>query len=790
MIPSSSPEKPNHGPGLLARITSPTGLAVTALVGIALVFYHRLWSPGLVLITRDAFRFFLPVKQYLVERLSAGELPQWFPYEAMGRPFIGVAATAVFHPFTALYFLLSVPDAYRASVLVSCLLAALGAFALGRRLDFSPAGSMAAGAAFALSGYVVSLTENYIYLFSICMLPLFCLAFEKALVERHAWVVAPAVIWATVFLIGDIQTGYYYIFIAALWTAMRAPGSYRTAFLRLALVGGLTALLAGIQLGPAWAVFAGSDRAQPLSFHGQAMVWSTHPLRLLTMLVSPIGEYANTSDMSRLFFGGPKWGLWAESLYLGVPVTGLALLGAWQRRDLRVLALLGGLALILALGRYGGLYEVFYRAVPLWSAFRYPEKLMGIASFAAAMLAGAGFDSLRAGKGRPTPWLAAALLCACAGFWLRTEAAGAWTAASFGATATLAHSVTDSAARAFLFSAAAAVGMWLLALGKQQGRLREGLLPLALAALITVDLARVNAGAYHTGPVEAATFLPPLAEAIAAREKTPGPGRFRLITLRDSQYIVPPDMYRLLGHDAQVVENRQALALAHNAEFHIESVYYYLPALNAKLPPTVGTDVAARFNVVYYVGRRAHLENPRYAQGVVAVLPEYDLALFKNPVPAKPRAYLSQRPERAAAPVDPAALFARADFLSGEVDVIETSEQALPGPAPGGLAVIERYDPEDVRVRVETPQPAVLVLLDAFDQGWTATLESGAELPILRANALVRAVVVPAGKHVVTFSYQTPLLKAGAGASLTGALLCLGLIAHAYRPTRKSRSTP
>jgi len=94
-----------------------------------------------------------------------------------------------------------------------------------------------------------------------------------------------------------------------------------------------------------------------------------------------------------------------------------------------------------------------------------------------------------------------------------------------------------------------------------------------------------------------------------------------------------------------------------------------------------------------------------------------------------------------------------------------------------------------VRVRVETPQPTVLILLDAFDQGWTATLESGGEVPILRANVLVRAVVVPAGKHVVTFRYETPLLRAGAAGSLTGTLICLGLIARARWGTRKSQST-
>ena len=59
------------------------------LAGLScLVFlvYAQLWIPGLVLIKRDAFQFFLPIKQYIIDRLSAGELPQWFPYEGLGRP--------------------------------------------------------------------------------------------------------------------------------------------------------------------------------------------------------------------------------------------------------------------------------------------------------------------------------------------------------------------------------------------------------------------------------------------------------------------------------------------------------------------------------------------------------------------------------------------------------------------------------------------------------------------------------------------------------------------------------
>src|SRR2546426_462588 len=198
----------------------------------------------------------------------------------------------------------------------------------------------------------------------------------------------------------------------------------------------------------------------------------------------------------------------------------------------------------------------------------------------------------------------------------------------------------------------------------------------------------------------------------------------------------------------------------------------------------------ARPTVSSYIGRGYHLKGPGLARLLVAELPPYDLALFRNPAPVKPRVYLSRRPERAASPVDPAVLLARPDFLSGEVDVIEAPEAALPGPATGGFAMIERYAPEEVRVRVATPQPAVLILLDSFDKGWTATLEKSVELPILRANALVRAVAVPAGKHMVTFSYETPLLKSGAWVSLVGVLLCGGLIARKHqRPHRTGGDT-
>src|SRR5437667_6800012 len=164
MNPPACPEKFDSKPTPQAHTTAKTWLAAASLIGLTLAFYHGLWLPGFVLIKRDAYRFFLPLKQYLIERLAAGELPQLFPYEALGRPIIGATHTGVFHPFTVLYFLLPIHDAYRASTLAACLLGAFGAFALGRRLKLSRTGSLLAGLIFPLSGYVVSLTDNILYL--------------------------------------------------------------------------------------------------------------------------------------------------------------------------------------------------------------------------------------------------------------------------------------------------------------------------------------------------------------------------------------------------------------------------------------------------------------------------------------------------------------------------------------------------------------------------------------------------------------------------------------------------
>ncbi len=82
-----------------------------------------------------------------------------------------------------------------------------------------------------------------------------------------------------------------------------------------------------------------------------------------------------------------------------------------------------------------------------------------------------------------------------------------------------------------------------------------------------------------------------------------------------------------------------------------------------------------------------------------------------------------------------------------------------------GLVEIVDYEPERVVIKVSSSGPALLLLKDAIYPGWTVDID-GMEAPLLRANVLHRAVLAPAGEHVLEFAYEPPEVAAGSVISL------------------------
>lgn len=766
-------------------------LPLTAVVVLVLVVYVQLWMPGLVLIKRDAFQLFLPLKQYIIDRLSDGELPQWFPYEGLGRPLIALSVMGVFHPFTLLYWLLPVQDAYRVTTLLSCLMGAGGTFLLARGMGISRAGAAVGAIGFSCSGYVMSLTENVLYLYSICVLPFFLLALDRACrTGGNAWLGSGALVWSSMMLNGDIQTAYYVGFVAIIWTVLRANDHWRRQAVRLTILAGLTVLLAAIQLAPAWVGFQHSDRADPSSFHPEAIHWSTHPLRLLTLFLSPIADGSRADQVGQALFQtqehgrGPS-GLWAESLYLGPVLMGLAFVACWRRRDMRVFVVIAGVSLILAMGSYGAVYEFLYEWMPLWSAFRYPERLMGLATFALAMLAASGVDALRGDRWERIGWGAAGMMLAALAGLLGTEIGPRLVSDAWAVPFDLAQHVAQSVSRSGWFAAAGTLAMSALLawFGQQPSRWTWG--GCALALFLTVDLARANLPAVQTSSSEVWTFTPGLATAVAGDAKVTGPGHFRILSIKDSAANVSEEVEKgLTSRERIAALRRHGLYLEHNAMFRIESIQHYLAGLSPRVDE-IGKNgslrLVARYNVAYFIGRPVRFQTESFANSVIATVPAYDLALARNPAAVTPRAYLSRQPEVLSPTTPLAALLQREQFLNGEVDAVESAGTVLPPAATEGRVTIVDYRPERVRIEVDTPQAAVLVLADAFEPGWTARIDGGDKLEIFRANGLVRAVLVPPGRSHVLFMYETPGLRLGAWLSGLGLVIIVIMFATSRR---------
>jgi hypothetical protein len=97
------------------------------------------------------------------------------------------------------------------------------------------------------------------------------------------------------------------------------------------------------------------------------------------------------------------------------------------------------------------------------------------------------------------------------------------------------------------------------------------------------------------------------------------------------------------------------------------------------------------------------------------------------------------------------------------------------GPVAGARAEVTSYRLNDVTVQVETPGPALLRLADLWYPDWRATVD-GRSMPILRADYLLRAVPVPAGRHTVVFRFQPTVVRTGLMLSLVSLVAVLLLI--------------
>ncbi len=782
-------------------VASPLALVAGAVATV--IFFHRAVFDGHIFIARDILRVYYPLHQYWADRVVHGQLPGWYPYDGLGEPFVGMLIGAPFHPLKLLYLFLPLHSAMTANILVCFPVGILGSYLVARRWGLDAFGSLLTAVSYSFGGYMICVTNNLAYLVAAATIPWALWAgdrFAELPTARRA--TGGAAILVLVLLAGDAESFVVTCVLCALVVVMRR--GFTRCLLPTAALFTLTGLFAAVQIVPAtYVAHEGKPARQELD---AAEAWSTHPLRVLDLALGPM--FASESgdvvgaDIDRDLLK-TRSNLWVNSLYVGLPTflfAWIALGTFWCSRRTWLLTAISATLALLALGRYTPLYALAFHFIPGWRTFRYPEKLVPFCTLGVALAAGAGLHAVQANERvrqrAVSVFVGAAILCGSLALlewklrWFsHLVAAPLWRGKP-------PQDALDRLGRAFSWwSAQSAIAAAVTGAVTRVAcpRWLRG----SLVVIVTfVTLLRAN------GPLSvtvARAVLQPsrFAEAIKQAEGPPELGRWRVYRLKGgygTDYDRDPDLAALdeRGQYARSVE--EALDPVTPALWGLEGANKYLPGVSRRIADLSEDEeefavrYAALFGVRYMSVTQDDAEDLRGQDlQLIAQNPALWLLLLRHGAP-RPRVYLT-RPRCVHTGVEALSAMSLGQALRPNDSIVECGVPIATSPSDAelsGKAEIVSYAPERVEIRTSVNSESLLVLNDAFYDGWRATVDGQPEL-IVPVNYAVRGVFLRPGAHTVLFVYHTPGLAAGV--SLTGMAIAGAVLLCLWKPSALRRGS-
>ncbi len=129
-------------------------------------------------------------------------------------------------------------------------------------------------------------------------------------------------------------------------------------------------------------------------------------------------------------------------------------------------------------------------------------------------------------------------------------------------------------------------------------------------------------------------------------------------------------------------------------------------------------------------------------------------------------------------------------FASGDLPIGENATDST------ATITVIKHTPKEIVYQTENKEKAVAVFSEIYyPEGWRATIDNQ-EVPILRANYILRALNVPQGKHTIRFAFEPQSIRTSETLAWTAGILLLVLIIVTFvspllprRSTRQSDST-
>jgi hypothetical protein len=756
----------------------PALAALGGLLLFVLILFWRAAFGGEAIYERDTGFWYYPQLESIVRIVTSGSWPFWDPYMSFGVPLLGNPSAQILYPPIVFNLLFEPWTFYTWYVVGHLVFSGMGQYLLARRLGLSPLASFLAAAAWTASGPLLSVVNMWHHFSGAAWIPWVFLAAEHACDVRT---LRAALAWGLV-QAGQILTGSADMCaIATLpamvcasrrlrWSSPTAPENRRW----LATVGvawlAAVCLTAGQWL-PSVELLPASSRLS-LPPEGRTY-WSVHPLALLQLLTptTTMGlRLAGSDELLRTEIERPL----LDSLYLGVPVLGLAALGALgQRRTLRrFLVVLAIATLLVALGRHAPFYSLLVAFVPPLSIVRYPVKVTLLAPLACGLLAGMGLDELRLWSERArrtvvvaTGWLVLLALACAALSWLATAGPERWPFRLFAPTFAM-PAVLEGVAQRGL--GAALAGLFAAAL---LWRGRSSWAPPALAALCATELAWAHRDVNPTAPISRFRGRP---ETVAALRQDGARAPARLYSwdyttrVRGSRF-PDPRLYDALNDPSWQGPASLGQILAYRTLYPASGRWELEGSFDRDI-----LGLSPGYLRDFIVAFQASLQTPHYPRMFALASVDYVLALHGEglealtPVASVPSLFptpilLFRVPDPIpfAHAVGRARILEPGTFYRPLVDpAFDPRREVLlvegaPLSAESFSGVVETLErkADRIRVAVDFSSDGYLVLNGTYDAGWRTTID-GRPAPQSRANVAFRAVRVPAGRHVVEQTYR------------------------------------
>ncbi|MAT97725.1 MAG: hypothetical protein CL608_11320 [Anaerolineaceae bacterium] len=383
-------------------------------------------------------------KQFVRETVFAGDIPLWNPYLFAGVPFLAAGQHGAYYPFSLLFLILPLAQAYGWYTVSQIWLAGALMYVYGRILNLRRPSAFIAGLVFQGGAYlVISAAVFPMISGAVVWLPLLLACVEKVISKQYPvkseklksstfwWIGLGAVALGVQILAGHIEFTIYTLLVMAAYAAWRlgtswwqtrttAHRSLLTDYRLLKTGGSLAAMvllglmLGAVQLVPLYELGQVNFRQESASFE-EVRDYGFPERRLLTLaLPNFFGNPTHHSytdvfsgeevALSQNYYGEPKtnteWGIknYVEgAIYLGILplfLAAIGVIGGWRQRKTHVgfFAVLSFFSLAFIFGT--PLYAILYYGLPFVNQLHTPFRWVFPLSLAVAVLAGFGAESL------------------------------------------------------------------------------------------------------------------------------------------------------------------------------------------------------------------------------------------------------------------------------------------------------------------------------------------------------------------------------------------------------------